>query len=85
MTDLGIAGPDKGQGGKFLFLPPDFTGTAPEGWYTFKSPTFANIFATRGFQVNGNPKPGMDAIDVVGLLRHPNGGFTHNNPSASIP
>ena len=38
VTDLGIAGPDKGKGGKFLFLPPDFTGTAPEGYYTFKSP-----------------------------------------------
>ena len=35
---------------------------APEGYYTFKSPTFANIFATRGFQVNGDPKPGVDAI-----------------------
>ena len=37
VTDLGIAGPDKGKGGKFLFLPPDFTGTPPEGYYTFKS------------------------------------------------
>ena len=62
MTDLGIAGPDKGKGGKFLFLPPDFTATAPKGYYTFKSRTFVNIFATRGFQVNGNPKPGVDTI-----------------------
>ena len=62
VTDLGIAGPDKGKGGKFLFLPPDFTGTPPEGYYTFKSRTFGNIFATRGFQVNGDPKPGVDAI-----------------------
>ena len=44
VTDLGIAGPDKGKGGKFLFLPPDFTGTPPEGYYTFKSRTFGNIF-----------------------------------------
>ncbi len=62
ITDLGIAGPDKGKGGKFLFLPPDFTGTPPEGYYTFRSPTFGNIFGTRGFQVNGDPKPGVDAI-----------------------
>ena len=62
VTDLGIAGPDKGKGGKFLFLPPDFTGTPPDGYYTFKSRTFGNIFATRGFQVNGDPKPGVDAI-----------------------
>ena len=62
VTDLGLAGPDKGKGGKFLFLPPDFTGTPPEGYYTFKSRTFGNFFATRGFQVNGDPKPGVDAI-----------------------
>ena len=62
VTDLGIAGPDKGKGGKFLFLPPDFTGTPPEGYHTFKSRTFNNWFGTRGFQVNGDPKPGVDAI-----------------------
>jgi len=43
VTDLGIAGPDKGKGGKGLFLPPDFTGTSPEGYYTFKSRTFGGL------------------------------------------
>jgi hypothetical protein len=62
VTDLGIAGPDKGKGGKFLFLPPDFTGVPPEGYHIFKSRTFNNWFGTRGFQVNGDPKPGVDAI-----------------------
>ncbi len=28
VADLGNAGKDKGQGGKYLFLPPTFTGTA---------------------------------------------------------
>ena len=37
MTDLGIAGPDKGKGGKFLFLPPGLQGHVPEGYYVFKS------------------------------------------------
>ena len=55
VTDLGIAGPDKGKGGKFLFLPPDYTGTPPAGYFTFKSRTFGNWFATRGFQVKGDP------------------------------
>ncbi len=26
VTDLGNAGPDKGKGGKYLFLPPDYKG-----------------------------------------------------------
>ena len=43
VTDLGIAGPDKGKGGKFLFLPPDFTGTPPEGYHTFKSPNLQQL------------------------------------------
>ena len=62
VTDLGLAGPDRGKGGKFLFLPPDFKGTPPAGYFTFTSRTFGNIFATRGFQVNGDPAPGAANI-----------------------
>src|SRR5262245_22523761 len=63
VTDLGNAGPDKGKGGKFLFLPPDYTGDVPkEGYYVFKSPTYGNWFMARGFQVNGDPKPGAESI-----------------------
>jgi hypothetical protein len=62
VTDLGNAGPDKGKGGKYLFLPPDYKGKVPEGYHVFKSKTFGNWFGTRGFQVNGDPKPGVDSI-----------------------
>ena len=66
VTDLGLAGPDQGKGGKFLFLPPDYKGseTGPElkGYFVFKSNTYGNWFGTRGFQVNGDPKPGVDSI-----------------------
>ncbi len=31
VTDVGITGADKGEGGKYLFLPPDWTGEVPEG------------------------------------------------------
>src|SRR5271154_1486759 len=30
VTDMGNAGPDKGKGGKFLFVPPGYTGEIPE-------------------------------------------------------
>ena len=62
VTDLGNAGPDKGKGGKYLFLPPDYKGQIPDGYHVFKSKTFGNWFGTRGFQVNGDPKPGVDGI-----------------------
>ena len=48
--------------GKYLFLPPDYKGNIPDGYHVFKSKTFGNWFGTRGFQVNGDPKPGADGI-----------------------
>lgn len=60
VADLGNAGPDKGRGGKFLFLPPDYKGNEPEGYHIFKSPTYGNWLATRGFLVNGDPKPAAE-------------------------
>jgi hypothetical protein len=60
VTDLGNAGPDHGQGGKYLFLPPDYEGAPPEGYYVFKSQTFGNLFGTRGFLVHGDPKPAVE-------------------------
>ena len=59
VTDLGNAGPDKGKGGKFLFLPPGYKGDVPEGYHVFRSRTFGNTFGTRGFLVNGDPGPGV--------------------------
>ena len=31
VVDVGITGPDKGQGGKYLMLPPGYTGQVPDG------------------------------------------------------
>ena len=33
ISDFGLAGPDKGQGGKFLVVPQGYEGTLPEGGY----------------------------------------------------
>jgi len=35
VCDMGNAGPDKVQGGKFLTLPPDSKGTSPKGYFVF--------------------------------------------------
>ena len=43
LTDVGFVGPDKGKGGNYLLLPPDYEGDVPEGYYTFKSQTY-NVF-----------------------------------------
>ena len=40
MQDIGPAGPDKGKGGKYLVLPPDYEGDIPEGYFAVKSKTY---------------------------------------------
>lgn len=62
VADLGNAGPDKGKGGKFLFLPPGYDGPVPDGYFVYRPPTYNNLFFTRGFVVDGSPKPGADSI-----------------------
>ena len=63
ITDLGNVGPDKGKGGKYLFLPPGYQGDVPsEGYFTFRSPTYGVWFATRAFPVDGDPKPAVNNL-----------------------
>ncbi len=49
LTDLGNAGPDKGKGGKYLLLPPDYDGDIPEGYFVVHCPTYRNWVMVRGF------------------------------------
>jgi hypothetical protein len=44
LTDVGLAGPDKGKGGLYLLIPPGYDGPLPNGGYhTFQSET-NNVF-----------------------------------------
>lgn len=62
VVDIGFTGPDKGEGGKFLILPPGYKGEIPDGYFVVKSPTF-NLWAPwRSFVVDGDPKPGVDLV-----------------------
>ena len=47
VTDMGIAGPDKGEGGKYLFLPPGYDGKVPEGYFVCRPLTFTNWVVLR--------------------------------------
>lgn len=55
VTDMGIPGPDRGQGGKYLILPPAYEGEVPEGYYTSQSRSTINWLILRGFLVDGQP------------------------------
>ena len=43
ITDIGLVGPDKGKGAKYLITPPGYKGEKPKGYLVFESPT-NNIF-----------------------------------------
>jgi hypothetical protein len=62
VVDVGITGPDKGEGGKYLFLPPGYKSEVPEGFHVVHSPTFSLWIPWRSFLVNGDPKPGVDLV-----------------------
>ena len=50
VADLGNAGLDRGQGGKYLLLPPGYEGEVPEGYFVFRSSTYRNWVMVRGFE-----------------------------------
>ena len=53
IAGIGPTGADKGQGGKFLLLPPDHDGPVPAGYITAKSSTYGVVLGVRGFQSAG--------------------------------
>jgi hypothetical protein len=49
VTDLGNAGPDRGQGGSFLLVHDDYDGELPDGHFVFRTPTYRNWVMARAF------------------------------------
>ncbi len=54
LTDFGPTGPDKGKGGKYMFLPPGYKGEVPKGYFVFRSPGYRIWAMMRGFGEVGN-------------------------------
>jgi len=54
IVDFGMVGPDKGQGGMYLLLPPDYEGEVPEGYFVVRSRTYKVwIMARASQQISG--------------------------------
>ncbi|ART82114.1 hypothetical protein CBP31_05305 [Oceanisphaera profunda] len=51
--DMGVTGPDKGKGGKYLVLPPGYTGEVPDGYFVLKPKTNRNFLFLRGSIADG--------------------------------
>ena len=53
IADVGPIGMDKGNGGKYLFLPPGYKGAIPAGYLTVKSTSYRLAFAFRSVHSPG--------------------------------
>ncbi len=62
VVDLGLVGPDKGKGGRYLFLPPGYTGPVPEGYFVAKLRTYKVWLVARGFSDKGDTGPAVRAF-----------------------
>lgn len=76
VVGIGPTGPDKGKGGKFLILPPDYKGTPPTGYMIARSRTYGVWLGVRGFLVDGKtdtPVALMKSIKIYPLSQasHP--------------
>ncbi len=101
IVDFGLPGPDRGEGGRFLLVPPGYDGSLPDsGVHVRHSRTTRAILLGRSF-INENP--GQDPAPTVELIKstiklypYAQGGFgtsigtllegrVHSDPPADIP
>jgi hypothetical protein len=57
LEDVGPAGVDKGKGGKYLILPPDYTQPVPEGYIPMRSDTHTGFGVLRSNITTGLRRP----------------------------
>jgi hypothetical protein len=63
ITDFGLPGADRGEGGKYLLVPPDYDGQLPEGgFYIRRSRTFRVLVLGRSFLTDNDPAPTVALI-----------------------
>ncbi len=63
IIDIGTPGPDRGEGGRYLIVPPGYDGPLPEGgYYIARSSTVHALYAARAYLVDNDPKPAVAMI-----------------------
>ncbi|MDM0000758.1 DUF1254 domain-containing protein [Variovorax sp. J22P240] len=63
IIDIGGPGPDRGEGGKYLIVPPGYDGPLPDsGFFVGRSKTTHALYAVRAFMENNDPKPAVATI-----------------------
>ncbi len=99
IIDFGLPGPDRGEGGRFLLVPPGYDGPLPDsGYHVGHSRTSRALMAGRSFLTDDDPAPTVETIRST-LKLYPfapgaagmsiatllEGGDIHPAPLASVP
>ena len=63
IIDFGLPGPDRGEGGRFLLVPPGYDGPLPDsGYHVGHSRTSRALVLGRSFLTNDDPAPTVETI-----------------------
>ena len=84
VTDFGLPGPDRGEGGRYLMVPPDYKGELPQsGYVVCKLRTTRATMLGRSFLENNDPKPAVALIKkTLKVYRYVPGGYGTSIASA---
>ena len=69
LEDVGPAGVDKGEGGKYLILPPGYKENAPDGYIALQSPTYRSYALLRSNVVSGSDADIAKAVEYGKRVR----------------
>ena len=67
IAGVGPVGEDKGAGGKYLFVPPGYSGPIPEGYFVVRSASYRITLAFRAVQLEG--ATGAEAAAYTQLIK----------------
>lgn len=69
LEDFGPAGADKGKGGKYLVLPPGYTGEVPDGYIVLRSTSYLHWIPGRTIPRDKGQKGWDAAVDYIQQLK----------------
>lgn len=69
LADMGVPGPDAGKGGKYLILPPGYTGETPEGYYVAQAATNKVFGGMRSLPIGGDVPAALERLKKVTVSR----------------
>ena len=77
IIDFGLSGPDRGEGGRFLLVPPGYDGPLPDsGFHVGHSRTSRALLLGRSFLTDDDPAPTVETIKrTLKLYPYAKGGF----------